>query len=303
MANNNNDIIWIIGSNGQLGQVFAKNIARYTDKYFLTDIDDVDITNVQDVIRFAKDNHISTIINCSAFTDVDRAQIDCQTVRMVNVVGPRNLLCTGCRIVHFSTDYVYSGNGNTPWKEDDELYPANYYGISKMIAEKFIDDGIRYDKIPAYITLRISNLWSSELTARPNIISKLYDKIDNNQELFAYTDCYFRPTNAETLVDNVLDVILPKLTRENSGIYNYSNTGEIMNVYDIATYIAKTSNEKYDYTNMIIPSVSSDNTDTRRAIRPKYTILDLRKIEKTFGLNIPTWESTVNNYIQKRKQQ
>lgn len=294
------DNVWIVGSNGQLGQAFARVITEFTDNFVLSDIDTVDITDYVAVAEFVKRNKITAIINCAAYTNVDQAEVDTKTAYDINVMGVRNLLTTKCKLIHFSTDYVYSDNATSPITEEFELSPLNYYGFTKRISEKFIDSVFLDNDIPAYAVLRISNLWSSHLSARANIITKLTDNIINNKEVTAFTDCYFRPTHAETLVFHVLIDILPHLSPENSGIYNYSNTGEIMNVYNIAMTIAnKLGISKL--VRKIKPVLSSDVLTKRNANRPKYTILDVSKIEKTFDISIPTWEKTVEVYLQNRR--
>ena len=124
----------ITGSNGQLGSELAKLLPEA----ILTDVADLDITDISAVEAFVKANNIDTIINFAAYTAVDKDEDDTNLAYKVNVVGPENLAKSGCKIIHISTDYVFDGTANKPYHPADETKPVSVYGKTKLAGEQAV---------------------------------------------------------------------------------------------------------------------------------------------------------------------
>ena len=141
----------ITGSRGQLGQELAKLLPQA----ILTDSDTLDITDADAVRDFVRDNNIDTIINCAAYTAVDRAEDDEDAAKRVNVTGPENLAKSGARVIHISTDYVFDGCAHTPYEPDDETAPVSAYGRTKRAGEIAVLENAR-----AAVVIRTAWLYS-----------------------------------------------------------------------------------------------------------------------------------------------
>ena len=270
--------ILITGANGQLGTEITKllpDAIAATSK-------DLDITKEREVRSIVKDNGIDTIINCAAYTAVDAAEYDVFKATSINVDGTKFLAQTGCKLVHISTDYVFDGASNTPYKTTDKPYPLSVYGFTKMLGEKAV---LRYS--PVSVIIRTSWLFSQN---GKNFFKTMQRLGAEKTEINVVNDQIGSPTYAPDLASAIVE-ILPQINDFNSGIYHFTNMGQC-SWYEFACEIMKKSGLKCN----VNPIPTSEYpTDAKR---PMYSVLDKSKIQETFGLKIPTWKDALVRCIK-----
>ena len=219
MVNRKN--ILVTGSKGQLGSSIKEISTNHPYYFYFKDKSDLDITNFSLIENFLKDNNIDTLINCAAYTDVLNADKNKFFSEKVNHIGADNLakLCYkfNIQLIHISTDYVFDGHNNYPYKESNSTNPLNYYGISKLKGEKKI---LSYN-LKKSVIIRTSWLYSK---FNNNFVSKILDNLDKNQEILVVEDEIGSPTNALDLAKIILEII-PKLSNSKTEIYHFSNLG------------------------------------------------------------------------------
>ena len=268
----------ITGSNGQLGTELAKLLPNA----ILTDVADLDITNMDAVNAFVKAQNIDTIINCAAYTAVDKAEDDTTTAYKVNVVGPENLAKSGCNIIHISTDYVFDGTAYKPYQPADETKPVSVYGKTKLAGEQAV---LKNAKIG--IIIRTAWLYS----AHGNNFVKTMRRLGAEKDcLNVVCDQIGTPTYAQDLAQAIVK-ILPQLSEANKGIYHYTNEG-VCSWFDFASEIMELS--KLDCKVNPIPSSAYPT----KATRPFYSVLDKSKIKETFGIDITYWKDSLKKCIE-----
>lgn len=270
--------VLITGANGQLG----KELQKLLPDAFLTDVGTLDITNLDAVKSFVVNNHIETIINCAAYTAVDKAEDEPKTAAQINTLGPENLAKTGCRIVHISTDYVFDGYGYKPYAESDAANPLSVYGKTKLAGEKAVLDNAK-----TAIVIRTAWMYS----AFGNNFVKTIRRLGNEKEqLNVVCDQIGTPTFAGDLALAIV-AILPQMDDDNKGIYHYTNEG-VCSWYDFAREIAELSGLGLQ----IIPIPSSAYPS--KVQRPFYSVLDKTKIKETFKIEIPHWKDGLKKCLQ-----
>ena len=265
--------ILITGAKGQLGMALAKLLPQAV----LTDTDMLDITNYNKVQSFIKNNQITTIINCAAFTAVDKAEDEKEKAYAVNVVGPENLAKTGCKLIHISTDYVFDGKMYRPYTPEDKTNPLSIYGKTKRQGEEVV---LKYAHNA--IVIRTAWLYSSN---GQNFVKTMCRLGQERETVNVVSDQIGTPTYAGDLAQAIVD-ILPQMTTENKGIYHYTNEG-VCSWYDFAREIMILS-----ALNCQVKPILSVDYPTR-AIRPFYSVLDKTKIKNTFHLTIPHWKESL----------
>ncbi len=270
--------VLITGANGQLG----RELSYMVPGAILTDKDDMDITNENVVKYWVDKNHIDTIINCAAYTAVDKAEEDVKLATKINVDGPRNLAKSGAKIIHISTDYVFDGNGHKPYQVHDKTNPLSVYGKTKLAGEnevlKYADNAI---------IIRTAWLYSPY----GNNFVKTMRRLGTEKTVSVVSDQIGTPTYAYDLAEAIVQ-ILPQMTMQNRGIYHFTNEG-VCSWYDFAHEIMKISGLKCD----VIPIPSS--AYPTRAKRPYYSVLDKSKIKDTFGIKINHWTTALQNCLQR----
>lgn len=267
----------ITGAKGQLGT----ELAAVLPDAVLTDSDTLDITNLDAVLEFVREHNIDTIINCAAYTAVDRAEDDIDLATRVNVLGPENLAKTGCKIVHISTDYVFDGTAHTPYTPDDTPNPVSVYGKTKLAGEQAVLDN-------ADIAVIIRTAWL--YSAHGNNFVKTMRRLGTERDtLNVVCDQIGTPTFAGDLAAAIVE-ILPQMTTDNRGVYHFTNTG-VCSWYDFATEIMELSN--LDCAVCPIPTSAYPT----RATRPFYSVLDKSKIVDTFGIKIPHWKRSLKKCL------
>jgi len=275
------DKILITGAKGQLGTELAKLLPDAV----LTDVAELDITDLAAVRNFVSQNKIGAIINCAAYTAVDKAEDDIPAANMINVIGPENLAKTGCKIVHISTDYVFDGRGYKPYTPDDETNPISVYGKTKRAGELGV-----LKNAPEAVIIRTAWLYSPYGN---NFVKTMRRLGAERETLNVVADQVGTPTYAADLAGAIVR-ILPQITKETTGIYHYTNEG-VCSWYDFATAIMAESGLKCHVNP--IPTLAYPT----RATRPFYSVLDKSKIKETFGIQIPHWQDALKRCLTRQR--
>ncbi len=281
--------ILITGSNGQLGNEIRELQSAYSHYEFLyTDIAELDITNAEKVNEYFEFHSPDAVINCAAYTAVDKAETDEETAFLVNAKATGNLAHaaadSGAFMVHVSTDYVYDGNNFHPYVETDRINPASIYGKSKVAGEEAIKQAAA-----KAIIIRTSWLYSA---FGNNFIKTMIKYGKERDSMNVVFDQVGTPTYAHDLAKAILDILPVAMTAEKIEIYHYSNEG-VASWYDFAKAI-------YQFANidcMVNPIPTKDYP--LPAERPFYSVLDKSKIKKKFAIQIPYWRDSVKHCINR----
>lgn len=281
--------ILLTGANGQLGNEITQLIPLFPHySFLLTDIDTLDLTNISAVQDFLKKNRVDYLINCAAYTAVDRAEDDIELCYKINRDAVNNLAEVSpkeTKIIHVSTDYVFNGRGNTPLKETDLTDPHSVYGKSKLEGELLLQE-----KAPNSIIVRTSWLYS---TFGNNFVKTMIRLGREKEEIKVVDDQIGTPTYAADLASAIMKII-EKSEKENfymPGIYHYSNEG-ICSWYDFCLKIFEFANVE----NCKVHPIPTSDYPTK-AQRPMYSVLDKSKIKQTFNLEIPQWEESLKKCV------
>ena len=258
--------ILVTGEKGQLGSELKKNSHTNNNfEWIFTDRPSFNISDLENVNVYLDICKPNIIINCAAYTAVDRAEDDFETANIINhkAVSLIAKWCNenNCKLIHISTDYVYDGNSLLPYIEADETNPLNSYGKSKLLGDLACQKNN-----PSCIILRTSWLYSS---FGNNFLTKMINLMQNRDEIQVVNDQFGSPTYAGDLASTIL--LLIKNKKWHSGIYNYTNSGNI-SWYDFANEIKSI----YGFSS-IIKSISTKKY-SQKTKRPKYSVLDNSKI-------------------------
>lgn len=282
--------ILITGSNGQLGNELRLVVGENDkiNKYYFTDVDELDITSKKDVSEFIVANNIDIVVNCAAYTNVDKAEDDKERADLINHIGPKNL-AEACRdknglLIHISTDYVFDGTKNTPYTETEETKPLGVYGETKLRGENAVlNSGCEY------VIIRTSWLYSSfghnflktmqRLTAEKETLNVVFDQVGT-------------PTYAGDLA-NVIYTMIQKNNNADirNQIYHFSNEG-VCSWYDFAVAI----NEALGHNCNIKPCFSSEFPS--KVTRPSFSVFNKTKIKSTLSIEIPYWKDSMLTCIE-----
>lgn len=273
------DKILITGARGQLGTELAKLLPDSV----LTDVAELDITNLTAVQSFVKEKGINTIINCAAYTAVDKAEDDVELATKINVLGPENLAKTGCKIVHVSTDYVFDGKGHKPYTPEDETNPVSVYGKTKRAGELAVLQNAK-----EAVIIRTAWLYSPYGN---NFVKTMRRLGAEKESLNVVADQIGSPTYAADLAKAIVH-ILPQINEKTRGIYHFTNEG-ICSWYDFATEIMDQSGLKCQ-----VNPIPTSAYPTR-AQRPFYSVLDKSKIKNTFNVKIQHWKKGLEKCLQR----
>ncbi len=283
--------ILVTGSYGQLGNEINSLSAKYADWHFLfTDVDSLDITSEIALDTWFQNNKPNYIINCAAYTAVDKAESDIVTAERVNSLAPKLLAKQakkiGARLIHVSTDYVFDGESFLPYSEEDKVNPKSVYGETKLRGEKNC-----FEENRDTIIIRTSWLYSA---FGNNFVKTMLRLGKERGQLNVVFDQVGTPTYAADLAGAILAIIeISEKESENfmPGIYHYSNEG-VASWYDFAKAVFEISE-----VNCNVEPVLSDQFPTA-AKRPNYSVLNKSKIKNTFGITIPYWRESLKYCIQ-----
>ncbi len=274
--------ILVTGSNGQLGCEMRRLGAVSPNEYFFTDIAELDITDKAAVAAFVAEHGIEIIVNCAAYTDVDRAEEDEPTAERINSDAVRNLAeamkAVDGTLFHISTDYVFGLDGNVPRTEDMPLDPLGAYGRTKLHGEQAIAaSGCKH------IIVRTAWLYSEH---GHNFLKTMLRLTAERESLNVVFDQTGTPTYAGDLALALFSVIEDGTYEGNEGVYHFSNEG-VCSWYDFAREIATATGRDCK----IVPCHSSEFPS--KVVRPPYSVLDKTKIKTTFGIEIPHWRDSM----------
>ncbi len=284
--------ILVTGANGQLGNEIRIVSAGSADRYVFTDVAELDITDAAAVERMVSENDIEVILNCAAYTDVDKAEEDRERAEQLNATAVEHLAVAMKRrngwLVHISTDYVFGGEPyNTPCKEDQKGTPTGVYGETKFRGEQAI---VRIGC--HHLILRTAWLYSE---FGKNFLKTILELTATRPQLNVVFDQTGTPTYARDLAEAIFDIVENHKYEGNEGIYHYSNEG-VCSWYDFTKAIA----EYAGHTACDIRPCHSDEFPSK-VRRPAYSVLDKTKIKTTFGLRIPYWTDSLKTCLKNLK--
>ena len=297
--------ILVTGANGQLGNEMRLVSASCEDKYIFTDVVDVegvetvilDITDLEAVTRVVKENDVKVIVNCAAYTNVDKAEDDADFCALLNAKAPENLAVAakeaGALLIHVSTDYVFGGDPyNTPCREDQKGTPTGVYGLTKLQGEQAIQaSGCDH------VIIRTAWLYSE---FGKNFVKTMLNLTATKPQLNVVFDQTGTPTYALDLAEAIAVVIADYAAKDadsyaKNGVYHYSNEG-------VCSW--------FDFTKMIAEYAGNDGCDIQpchsdefpsKVKRPAYSVLDKTKIKQTFGIKVPYWTDSLKKCINNLK--
>ncbi|WP_367275407.1 dTDP-4-dehydrorhamnose reductase [uncultured Eudoraea sp.] len=281
--------ILVTGANGQLGSELRALEFHYPSYNFIfTDSKQLDITTYRAVEKYIEQNAITAIINCAAYTAVDKAETDSTKANALNHLAVENLAkiskARGITLIHISTDYVFDGTSDRPYTEEDVPNPQSVYGKTKLAGEK----AMQRVNPPNSIIIRTSWLYSNYGT---NFVKTMLRLGKEKNEISVIADQKGTPTYAGDLAKTILE-ILPKIKNDKVEVYHYSNEG-VCSWYDFAKAI-------FALKKMFIKVDPIKSTEfPTPAKRPHYSILNKRKIIEAFQLKIPTWEDSLARCLRK----
>ena len=269
--------ILVTGANGQLGTELRNITAGSRNRYIFSDVIslpgvetvNLDITNIEAIRIICESERIDVIVNCAAYTNVDKAEDDTQMAMLINSTAAGNLARVarerGATLIHISTDYVFNGRTAIPYKEDHPTAPLGVYGSTKLAGEKEIEkSGCRW------IILRTAWLYSP------------------------YGRNFVTPTYARDLA-SLIAAIIDRGMLDRTGIYHFSNEGAI-SWYDFAKAICELCGNTCD----VKPCHTGEYPT--KAVRPHFSVFDKTKVKETFGIAIPYWKDSLKDCIDRLQQ-
>lgn len=280
--------ILVTGANGQLGNQMRLLGATSQNHYIYTDVvapegvetTILDITDINNVRAICEAEQVDLIVNCAAYTNVDKAETDQEFCEVLNAKAPQNLAQVMKErdglLVHVSTDYVFGGDPyNTPCKEDQKGTPTGVYGKTKLLGEEnIISSGCKY------IILRTAWLYSAY---GKNFVKTMLNLTATKPQLKVVFDQVGTPTYAGDLADCIFDIVENHKWEGNTGVYHFSNEG-VCSWYDFTIKIAELAGN----TNCDILPCHSDEFPSP-VKRPAFSVLDKTKVKQTFGIRVPYW--------------
>ncbi len=279
----------ITGANGQLGLEIASLVPNFPEySFFFADKNLLNIVNFEEIEGFLSKNKVDVIVNCAAYTLVDKAEEEPEMANEVNHLAVKNLGLIAknhhLKLIHISTDYVFDGNSEIPYKEADATNPQNAYGISKLNGEKALTE-----INPKHsIIIRTSWLYSE---FGNNFVKSMLKLSKEKESITVVSDQIGSPTYAKDLAKAILQII-PAINNNDIQIYHYANQGQC-SWFDFASAIMKIAQQNCE----ILPIPSS--AYKTKVKRPKYSLLNTNKIQHTFNLEIPNWEEALRECILK----
>lgn len=272
--------ILVVGANGQLGQCFRK---LNGDNWYFADIDEIDITDIKSIWDYVDKHHIRMIINCAAYTNVDKAEDEKDKAHLINAIGVENLGSVMRDVdgwlIHISTDYVFGGEPKgQPLKEDDICNPESVYGVTKLCGEALLKN-IECK----YLVFRTSWLYSEY---GKNFFLTMLKLTSEKEELKVVVDQIGTPTYAMDLARYIFNIVKNGLYEGNEGIYHFSNEG-VCSWFDFTKCINTISGHKCK----IKPCLSDEFPS--KVKRPSYSVMSKEKAKNTFKMVIPYWMDSV----------
>jgi dTDP-4-dehydrorhamnose reductase len=266
--------ILVFGGHGQLGKEFVQTLS-FGDYHFIAP--SVDVTNFYDVVAIFEKFKPDVVINCVAYTKVDKAEVEQEKAFKANLEVPIILSMLSKRLIHFSTDYVFDGKKGSLYEETDETNPLNRYGKSKLLGEKSV---LRNKD---NLVIRLSWVFGQ---GYQNYIKKILHWSEKESLLKASFDEVSSPTSTRSIVEATLIAI----DKELSGLYHFCNSGYCSR-FDWAKFIFK----ELKINKEVVPVKAS--SFCLMAQRPKFSAMNTEKISRDLGIKIPDWQSEVKQFL------
>lgn len=284
--------ILITGANGQLGHEMRNILeANIPGNTIYTDIEQLDLTDSKAVNLFLLKNEITHIVNCAAYTAVDKAEDEKLLCTAINVDAVKNLAIAadniGAKIIHISTDYVFDGTAHRPYKESDKVNPISQYGTTKRAGETAL-----LALAPDSIIIRTAWLYSPY---GKNFVKTMMRLGVENERIKVVYDQIGSPTYAADLAKAIFKIL--QSTQWVEGIYNFTNTG-VTSWFDFTKSIHRIAG----ITSCDVQPIPTEDYPTA-ASRPFYSVLDTRKIKATYDVTIPYWEDSLAECINRIKNE
>ena len=280
--------ILVTGSNGQLGSEIKSISSDYSYNFFFTDRNNIDITSKDSIKEFCKTNNINVIINCAAYTAVDKAQSDEINADLINRKAVKKLALVSqelnIKLIHISTDYVFDGKNFKPYCEEFQTNPQSIYGKTKLDGENELLD------INPLNSIIIRTSWVYSYYGN-NFVKTMLRLGKEKEELGVIFDQIGTPTYAKDLAKIILDIV-PQIDNQKVEIYNYSNEG-VLSWYDFAKEIMKMAK-----LNCKINPIETYQYPTP-AKRPHFSLLNKNKIKSTFNIEIPYWKDGLDDCLRR----
>lgn len=283
--------ILITGANGQLGNEMRRVSINSKNRYIFTDVAELNITDKDAIRKMIDGEKISVVVNCAAYTNVDKAEDDETTADLLNNKAVKNI-AEACKeldatLIHISTDYVFQGDKNTPRKEDEQTNPMGAYGRTKLAGEESVKhSGCKY------IIIRTAWLYSPFGKNFVKTMRKLTSDKDSIKVVF---DQVGTPTYAGDLAAVIYKIIENNMLGK-TGFYHFSNEG-VCSWYDFAQEICALSGNSCD-----VEPCHSDEFPSK-VQRPSFSVLDKTKIKETFDVKIPYWKESLEKCIKELEEQ
>lgn len=313
-------MIWLIGCNGMLGREVARQLKENNLSFVGTD-KEVDITNPDALDAYQKnlmtsfysldsklpesEKSISWIINCSAYTNVDKAEEDTELAAKLNAEGPLNIARMarklGAKLIHISTDYVFGGDGNEPYTENMEKNPLGVYGKTKADGEDAIEK-----EMVQYFILRTAWLYGFEGI---NFVYTMTKAMNNREEVKVVNDQFGSPTCTVDLANAIITIINKTNNAKgffgsNStpafGIYHFTNEGQTT-WFEFAQAIYKYGRKYKRITKDCVVNPCTTAEFGAKVKRPAYSVLSKEKIQKELKIKIPNWEKSLKNFMKSKR--
>ena len=282
-------MIWLIGNKGMLGREVEALLQKKELAYIATD-QEIDITNLGDLQEFSADKPISWIINCAAYTAVDKAEDEPDLAFKINAVGPRNIAEVaknrGAKFIHISTDYVFDGTKAGAYLETDLPHPLGVYGQSKYQGEVNVAEV--FDE---YFIIRSAWLYGKQGN---NFVFTMLRLFKERDIVRVVGDQYGTPTYAPDLAAALLDIV--RLNSSAYGVYHFTNEGKI-SWFDFASEIYRLAkDQKLLPKEVVIQRIATEDYPTKTK-RPQNSYLSKEKIIKTFDISPRNWEDALNEFM------
>lgn len=312
-------MIWLIGCKGMLGSEIARQLEENKLPWIGTDRE-VDITDLQALENFANSTRTSSyfpselthtqrqinwIINCSAYTNVEKAEEDIEIAEKLNSIGPRNIAriarSLNAKLIHISTDYVFGGKGTNPYKEDDEKNPLGVYGHTKLDGELAIQK-----EMNTYYIIRTAWLYGFD---GKNFVYTMTNAMNNRDSVKVVNDQKGTPTCAPDLAAVILKIIsksdnaksfFGKNSAPSYGIYHFTNLGET-NWFEFTQEIYKIGKKTGRITKDCEVNPCSTEEYGAKVERPAYSVLSKDKIIKELKIKIPTWQQSLEKFLKNER--
>ena len=292
-------MIWLIGCKGMLGTEVSNQLDKNNFSWIGTDRE-VDITNYESLEDFANknsssDNKIDWIINCAAYTAVDKAEEDVEMAQKLNALGPKNIatLCKniGAKMIHISTDYVFDGTASEPYTEEIPYKPLGVYGVTKAEGEKEVLSILPEN---SYI---LRTAWLYGYYGK-NFVFTMINLMNTKDKISVVNDQFGTPTNAQNLA-NVICTLINKSASENipSGVYHCTDLGKT-NWYEFAKEIHHFGIKYGKITGNCVVNPCTTEEYPVKAKRPAYSVLSKDKLMKNLNISLPEWKQNLEEFIK-----